>query len=50
MRQWIRKSMRSVWPLALGLVALVPAGAGAQVTAPETYAGDLWLRPRLTGD
>src|SRR3990172_12074662 len=50
MRQWIRKSLRSVWPLALGLVALVPAGAGAQVTAPETYAGDLWLRPRLTGD
>jgi len=42
--------MRSVWPLVLGLVALVPAGAGAQVTAPETYAGDLWSRPRLTGD
>ncbi len=38
--------------LALGVAALVlaPATAAAQTDAPETYAGDLWSRPRLTGD
>ena len=39
--------------LALGLAAAVgvPAVARAQMTdAPASYAGDLWSRPRLTGD
>lgn len=39
--------------LAIGLAGLVsgPVVAVAQVTdAPATYTGDLWSRPRLTGD
>jgi porin len=37
--------------LALGLVAaLFAPPATAQDEAPKTYAGDLWSRPRLTGD
>ena len=38
--------------LAIGLAALVwePVVASAQTDAPATYAGDLWSRPRLTGD
>lgn len=42
-----------VWRLVLGLVlsaaAAVPAHAQL-VQAPDTYAGDLWSRPRLSGD
>lgn len=34
--------------LALGLC--VPEGARAQAPVPETYGGDFWSRPRLTGD
>jgi porin len=34
----------------LGVVALLgPASASAQIPGPETYAGDFWTRPRLTG-
>ena len=38
--------------LAIGLAALVsePLVAIAQTDAPATYTGDLWSRPRLTGD
>jgi porin len=38
--------------LVLGILSLVPAPslAPAQIPAPETYAGDFWTRPRLTGD
>ena len=38
--------------LALGILSflLAPAPAPAQIPAPETYAGDFWTRPRLTGD
>jgi porin len=37
---------------ALGALAglAAPAAAPAQTPAPETYAGDFWTRPRLTGD
>ena len=47
---------RHGWPgavlLAIGLAALVsaPLVAIAQTDAPATYTGDLWSRPRLTGD
>ena len=38
--------------LAIGLAALVsgPVVAIAQTDAPASYTGDLWSRPRLTGD
>ena len=37
--------------IALGLLtALAAPVATAQTPAPETYAGDFWNRPRLTGD
>lgn len=38
--------------LALGvlLAVLAPTALSAQTMAPETYAGDFWSRPRLTGD
>ena len=38
--------------LAIGLAALVsgPMLAIAQTDAPASYTGDLWSRPRLTGD
>jgi porin len=38
--------------LAIGLAALAfwPVVAIAQTDAPATYTGDLWSRPRLTGD
>src|SRR5262252_6743039 len=42
--------MRTI-PLILGVIALLgPALASAQIPGPETYAGDFWTRPRLTGD
>jgi len=42
--------MRAI-PLILGVVALLgPAIASAQIPGPETYTGDFWTRPRLTGD
>ena len=36
--------------LAMAWMIIAPPSASAQVTPPETYAGDLWSRPRLTGD
>ena len=43
--------MRALRALALGLaVLLVPVAAPAQIEAPATYSGDVWNRPRLTGD
>ena len=38
--------------VAIGLAALVsgPMAAIAQTDPPATYTGDLWSRPRLTGD
>lgn len=38
--------------LGLGMLMglLSPNAAAAQTQAPETYAGDFWTRPRLTGD
>ena len=38
--------------LAFGLIATLvgPAVVTAQTAAPPTYAGDIWSRPRLTGD
>ena len=38
--------------VAIGLAALVsgPVVAIAQTDAPASYTGDLWSRPRLTGD
>ncbi len=47
-----RGGVRWNWALALALALLVtPTLASAQpVEAPETYAGDLWSRPRVTGD
>jgi porin len=40
------------WTLAVGLATSVlgVTTAVAQTDAPPTYAGDLWSRPRLTGD
>jgi porin len=34
----------------LALVLGAPTGAPAQAPVPETYGGDLWSRPRLTGN
>jgi hypothetical protein len=45
-RRW---SVRVI-AMALGMLALAPQAARAQVVAPEFYGGDLWSRPRLTGD
>ena len=44
--------MTTAWRAALGLIAVVigPVVATAQTQAPPTYAGDIWSRPRLTGD
>ena len=36
--------------LAILPLFLAPAVVSAQIPAPETYAGDFWTRPRLTGD
>ena len=36
--------------LSLATLAWAPAVATAQITPPPTYGGDLWSRPRLTGD
>jgi porin len=36
--------------LAILPLLLAPSLAPAQTPAPETYAGDFWTRPRLTGD
>jgi len=36
--------------LALAVLAWTPAVVTAQITPPPTYGGDLWERPRLTGD
>jgi hypothetical protein len=47
---------RPRWPgtvlLAIGLAAVVsgPVVAVAQTDAPASYTGDLWSRPRLSGD
>src|SRR5258705_4423130 len=45
---------RARWTFVLGLTAAILAtvgAAGAQpVPIPETYGGDLWSRPRLTGN
>src|SRR3989442_14371895 len=44
---------RSILLLALSLTAIVtvvPGPAMAQFDGPEKYGGDLFLRPRLTGD
>jgi porin len=40
------------WIFLAGLVVLfAPNGARAQlVDVPETWGGDIWSRPRLTGD
>jgi hypothetical protein len=45
--RWFRTAL-----LTIGLAALVsgPVVASAQTDAPATYTGDLWTRPRLTGD
>lgn len=43
-----RRTRAVVAALALGLCA--PAGAMAQAPAPSPYGGDVWSRPRLTGD
>ena len=44
--------MTTAWRAALGLIAVVigPVVATAHTQAPPTYAGDIWSRPRLTGD
>jgi porin len=43
--------MRSVWPLALGLILLAAPGLSVAqpVDVPPTWGGDFWNRPRLTG-
>ena len=45
---------RARWAFALALTAALLATAGAAgaqpVPIPETYGGDLWSRPRLTGN
>jgi len=40
------------WALVLGLVVLVMAGPtrAQPVDIPPTWGGDVWSRPRLTGD
>ena len=43
--QWLQKIV-----VMLVLVVCAPSIAWAQLDAPPTYAGDLWTRPRLTGD
>jgi porin len=45
-------SKARVWMHAVFAVLLLwaPAAATAQINPPPTYAGDLWSRPRLTGD
>ena len=43
---------RRTWVQAVALTFMLcaPVAAVAQTDAPPTYAGDLWSRPRLTGD
>jgi porin len=36
--------------ISAALLLWAPAAAMAQINPPPTYAGDLWSRPRLTGD
>ena len=37
--------------VAVSLASFVPTAATAQMTLmPDTYGGDIWSRPRLTGD
>ena len=36
--------------ISAALLLWAPAGAIAQINPPPTYAGDLWSRPRLTGE
>jgi len=49
MRQWTGARTRVLLVvLALGLCA--PGGVMAEEPAPQPYGGDLWSRPRLTGD
>ncbi len=47
-----RYAGRCAWTIMLALALLVmPSPASAQpVAAPDTYEGDLWSRPRLTGN
>ena len=47
----MRKSS-STWVQVIGLAVVLcsPAAAVAQITPPPTYGGDLWGRPRLSGD
>ena len=44
--------MAIAWWLLLGFFVVLagPGVATAQITPPPTYAGDLWARPRLSGD
>jgi porin len=48
----MRRSNRWLRRISVMLVLLTcaPAVAQAQIDPPPTYAGDLWSRPRLTGD
>jgi carbohydrate-selective porin OprB len=53
-RASIRHSMRRFPPVAL-TIALMACMAGpgvvlAETQAPETFGGDVWSRPRITGD
>src|SRR5262245_53462150 len=51
MRTSITHRASTVVPsLALAVVALVTVVDAQPVTIPETYAGDFWSRPRLTGN
>jgi len=47
---WEIAAWSGVLVLGVAALALGPGTAAAQTDAPETYAGDLWSRPRLTGD
>jgi hypothetical protein len=46
--------MRRLPPVALAIALIAwmadPSVVLAESAAPETFAGDLWSRPRLTGD
>jgi len=43
------KRLRTV-ALALTLLVLANPASAQPVEAPDTYGGDFWSRPRLTGD
>jgi porin len=53
-RASIRNSMRRLPPVALAIALIAwmadPTTVLAETAAPKTFAGDLWSRPRLTGD